>query len=140
MSRATALVVVVAVSLAASRAGHLCGFRGIDRHEAVTCDHARGYSDGAMSVAGHWETADFGAARQSIPACAEGDSREHRIRLESGLRVRRAIEEGVLGDAGVAIAPSTYRLSLRMYTYAARRPVEPRVPLERRPLSTNLRL
>jgi hypothetical protein len=140
MSRAAALVVVLAVSLATSRSGHLCGFRGIDRHETATCHHARGHSVGAVSVAGNWETADFGVARQPIPACAEGDSREHPIRLELGCRVRRAIEEGMLGDAGVALAPSTYPLSLRLSTYAARRPVEPRIPLERRPLSTNLRI
>jgi hypothetical protein len=46
----------------------------------------------------------------------------------------------MLGDAGDALAPSTYRLSLGAYTYAARRPVEQRFPLERRPLSTNLRI
>ena len=140
MFRASALVVIVAVSLAASRSGHLCGVRGLDGRQAATCHHTGGHSDAAVCVAGNWERPDSGAARQSIPACAEEDSRRHRIRLESGCRVPQAIEEGMLGDAGVALAPSTYRLSLRTDTFAARRPVEQRVPLERRPLSTNLRI
>ena len=139
MFRAPALIVMVALSLVVGRSGHLCGVRGIEGHQPATCHHAGGHANAAVSVA-NWERADCGAARQSVAACAERDSRQRGIRLESGCRVRQAIERGMPGDTGAALAPLVYRLSLRVDVHTPRRPVEERVPLERRPLSTNLRI
>jgi len=44
------------------------------------------------------------------------------------------------GDTGAALAPPIYRLSVRVDVHTPRRPVDERVLLERRPLSTNLRI
>ena len=115
MSRVTALVVIVALGLAAGRSGHPC-------------------------VGDTWESRHCVAVHQSILACAERDSRPREPRLESGCRVRQAIEQGMPGDTGAALAPPTYRLPFRVDVHTPRRSVEERVPLERRPLSTNLRI
>ena len=140
MFRAPALVVVVAMSLAAGRPGYLCGARGIEGHEGATCHRATGHSAVAMSDSDDGDRGHCLPARQSIPACAERDSKQQGIRLESGCRVRQANEAGMRGDAGAALAPPTYRFSLRVDVLPPRRPVEGGVPLERRPLSTNLRI
>jgi hypothetical protein len=140
MFRPPALIVMVAVSLVAGGSGHLCEPRGIEGQQPATCHHAGGHPDAAVSVAGNSERADCLAARQSIPDCAERDSRQREIRLESGCRVRQAIERGMPGDTGAALAPLTYQLSVRVDVHTPRRPVEERVPLERRPISTNLRI
>ena len=140
MFRAPALVVIVAVSLAAGRSGHLCGVRGIEGHQPATCHHVGGHSDAATSVGDNRESADCWATRQSIPNCAERDSGRHGIRLESCCRVPQAIAQVMPGDTGAAIAPPIYRLSVRVDVHTPRRPVDERVLLERRPLSTNLRI
>jgi hypothetical protein len=140
MFRAPALVVIVAMSLAAGRPEYLCGARGIEGHEPATCHRATGPSAAATSVSDNADRGHRVAAHQSIRACAEWDSRQRDFRLESGCRVRQAIEEGLPGDTGAALAPLTHRLSLGVDVHTPRRPVEEWVPLERRPLSTNLRI
>ena len=140
MFRAPALVVILAVSLVAGRSGHLCGVTGIEGHQPATCDHPGGHSSAATSGSQDGDGRDCVAARQSFPQCAEGDITQRGIRLESVFRVRQAFDEGRPGDTGAALAPLTYRLSLRVDVHTPRRQVEERVPLERRPLSTNLRI
>ena len=140
MFKAPALVVILAVSLVAGRSGHLCGVRGIESHQPATCHHADGHSGAATSVSDNGDRRDCVAARQSFPQCAERDITQRGIRLESVFRGRQPFDEGMPGDTGAALAPLTYRLSLRVDVHTPRRPVEERVPLERRPLSTNLRI
>jgi hypothetical protein len=140
MSKAPALVGLLAPSLVAVRSGELCEPRGSDGHRSATCHHAGGHSDVAVSVADDWDWDDYGDARLSVPHCAQWDSRQRGIRLQSCHRVRQPIEPGLPRDIAAALAPRIHRLSLRVDAYTPRRPVEERVPLERRPLSTNLRI
>jgi hypothetical protein len=140
MFRAPALVALVAVSLVAVRSGHLCGVLGTTGRQPATCHHTGGHSDAATSVADPRNMGDCGAARQSIAGCAEVDSAQRGMRLESGCGVRQVSEAGLPRDTGAALAPAVHRLSLLLAVCIPRRAVGERIPLERRPLRTNLRI
>jgi hypothetical protein len=140
MFRAPAVVVIVALSLTAGRSGHLCRNPATEDDRPATCHDVAGDVDATLSVGGNWEIDHCMAADQSIPACAEGNSRPESIRLRSCCRVPQAIEPVMAGDSGAALAPPIYELSVHVGVHTPRRPVEGRVPLERRPLSTNLRI
>lgn len=129
MFRSPALVLIVAVSLVAGRFGLLCEAEKIERHQPATCHHASGPADATLSVAGNWEEADCGHARTSIPMCAGRDSSSP-----------QAIQQVMPGDTAAALATPIYRLSVRVDVHPPRRPVQERMPLERRPLLTNLRI
>ena len=140
MFRAPALVVLVAVSLVAVRPGHLCGAMAIAGRQSAPCHHAGGHADGTTSVADPGKMGDCGAAGRSIAGCAEADRAQRGMRPGSGCGFPQATEAGLLRDPGAALAPPVYRLSLRLAVGSPRRAAVERMPLERRPLSTNLRI
>jgi hypothetical protein len=129
MFRSPALVLMVAVSLVAGRYGLLCGPGEIERHQPATCHHAGGHSDATVSVAGNWGIADCGHARTSIPTCAEEDS-----------SVPQAIQPVMPGDIAAALPTPSYPLWVQVDVHPPRRLIDERMPLERRPLLTNLRI